>query len=327
MVCLNLFLSTAMACPMNSYYEICGSAHPATCGNPEDCNNCTLPCVESCQSNRVYILSDGKCVPHSKCGCLHQGSYYLPMESFWVDEQCQEKCVCQPNSKKIMCAQSRCQNGEVCKVLNRVLGCHIGGPGMCIAISHYTTFDGRNFDVYGNCSYLLTSHCPTWGDLEDLSVEVQNQMNDAPNVSFRHVKMVVSGYSIEMSNDWSHKVVVCPFICHSTSRQTVFSTCSVNFKLLLFQVNGLLHLPSVLSQGKVKLYMTGLSKHIETDFCIVVTYSSDVLTVQMPRIFSGNLCGLCRNFNANPEDDLMSNLISFRPLDIGKPAMNMNVCL
>uniref|UniRef100_A0A4W6D022 VWFD domain-containing protein n=1 Tax=Lates calcarifer TaxID=8187 RepID=A0A4W6D022_LATCA len=152
----------------------------------------------------------GECVPHSKCGCLHQGSYYLPKENLWVDEQCQEKCVCQPKSKKIMCAQSHCQNGEVCKVLNGVLGCHMDGSGVCIARGdpHYTTFDGRNFDVYGNCSYLLTSHCPTWGDMEDFTVEVQNQMKDATNVSIRHVKMVVSGYSIEMSNDWRNKVEV-----------------------------------------------------------------------------------------------------------------------
>lgn len=200
----------AMACPLNSHYEICGSACSATCANPEAHHNCTLPCVESCQCNRGYLLSGGECVPHSKCGCLHQGSYYLPKENLWVDEQCQEKCVCQPKSKKIMCAQSHCRNGEVCKVLNGVLGCHMDGSGVCIARGdpHYTTFDGRNFDVYGNCSYLLTSHCPTWGDMEDFTVEVQNQMKDATNVSIRHVKMVVSGYSIEMSNDWRNKVEV-----------------------------------------------------------------------------------------------------------------------
>lgn len=81
---------------------------------------------------------------------------------------------------------------------------------------------------------------------------------------------------------------------------------SVLISPCFFQVNGLLmHLPSVLNQGKVKLYMAGLSKCIETDFGVVVTHRSDVLTVQMPKIFSGNLCGLCGNFNSNPEDDLM----------------------
>lgn len=86
----------------------------------------------------------------------------------------------------------------------------------------------------------------------------------------------------------------------------MFSPLAVLTLLHLFQVNGLrLHLPYVSSQGKVKLYMTGLSKCLETDFGIVVMYSPDVMTVKMPRIFSGNLCGLCGNFNADPKDDLI----------------------
>ncbi|KAK1895713.1 Alpha-tectorin, partial [Dissostichus eleginoides] len=235
-----------MVCPLNSHYEICGSACPATCGNPE---------------------------AHS--------SYYYPKENFWMGKHCQERCVCQSSSKRVVCSPSQCQDGEVCKVVNGVMGCHAEGPGLCIAKvdPHYTTFDGRNFDVYGNCTYLLTSLCPTWGDMEAFSVEIQNQIKDATNiVSFRHLKMVVAGYSIEMSNDPSNGV----------------------------EVNGLLlRLPSVLSRGKVKLYMTGQTKFIETDFGVVVMYSSDILTIQMPRKFSGNLCGLCGNFNSNPEDDVM----------------------
>lgn len=203
-----------MVCPKNSHYETCGSSCPATCGNPEAPHDCTLPCVETCQCNRGFMLSGSKCVPHTNCGCLHQDAYYLPKENFWTNGQCQEKCVCQPSSKTVMCAQSHCKDGEVCKLLNGNLGCHMEEPGMCIAKGdpHYTTFDGRNFDVYGNCTYLLTSHCPTWGDLDDFSVEVQNQMRASTNVSSWHVKMAVSGYSIEMSNNWSNRVMVCSCI-------------------------------------------------------------------------------------------------------------------
>lgn len=202
-----------MVCPKNSYYVICGSACPATCSDPEAKRNCSLPCVESCQCNRGYVLSGGKCIAPSKCGCVHNDSYYLPKETFWVNKQCQEKCVCQPNSKKVLCAQSHCQAGEVCRVLNGVLGCHTDEHGVCVARGdpHYTTFDGRNFDVYGNCSYLLTSHCPTWGDMEDFNVEVQNQMKEG-SASFRHVKMFVSGYSIEMSSEWHNRVMVGEFM-------------------------------------------------------------------------------------------------------------------
>uniref|UniRef100_A0A3Q2YAJ3 IgGFc-binding protein-like n=2 Tax=Hippocampus comes TaxID=109280 RepID=A0A3Q2YAJ3_HIPCM len=199
-----------------------------------------------------------------------------------MDQQCQEKCVCQPQSKTIMCTQSHCQAGEVCMVLNGVIGCHAGRAGLCVAkgYPHYTTFDGRKFEVHGNCSYLLTSHCPTWGDLQDFSIKFQNHVKAGVNVSFQHVEMSVAGYSIEMSPEWRSKVMV----------------------------NGLLlNLPSVLSQGKVMLYLKGQSECIETDFGVVVTYSPDILTVTMPEVFAGNLCGLCGNFNDDPQDDLVTD--------------------
>nr|XP_057939674.1 IgGFc-binding protein [Doryrhamphus excisus] len=265
-----------MACPQNSHYEVCGSACQPTCAHPEVRHVCSLPCVESCQCNRGYLLSDGKCVSPSKCGCVHNGSYHPPVKTFWTDKRCREKCVCQPHSKTLTCAPSQCQTGKVCKVINGLPGCHADRPGLCIVkgYSHYTTFDGRKFDVHGNCSYLLTSHCPTWGDLQDFKIEVQNHYGG----SFRCVKLSVDGYSIEMSDEWSNKIMV----------------------------NGLLlNLPSVLTRGKVMLYLKGQSKCIETDFGVIVTYSSDTLTVTIPTVFSGNLCGLCGNFNDDAEDDLV----------------------
>lgn len=54
----------------------------------------------------------------------------------------------------------------------------------------------------------LTSCCTTWGGLEDFSAEVQNQREDATNASFCPDEMMVSSYSIEMSNDWSDRVMV-----------------------------------------------------------------------------------------------------------------------
>ncbi|TNN62994.1 Nephrin [Liparis tanakae] len=111
-------MQTAMVY-INSHYEICS--------NPEANRNCTLPCVESCQCNRGYLLIGGECVPHGPCGCLYQESYYHPKENFWTDKHCQETRVCQPGSKRVVCAQSRCQDGNVCKVRNGVLGCYEEG--------------------------------------------------------------------------------------------------------------------------------------------------------------------------------------------------------
>lgn len=82
----------------------------------------------------------------------------------------------------------------------------------------------------------------------------------------------------------------------------LLSICIHN--ITLFQVNDLLLcFPTVLSQGKVRLYMNGFSKSVETRFGVFVTLSSNVLTVQMPGAFSSYLCGLCGNLNVNPDDD------------------------
>ncbi|KAM9404067.1 IgGFc-binding protein-like [Salvelinus alpinus] len=132
---------------------------------------------------------------------------------------------------------------------------------------HCTTFDGNRYDFQGTCAYQLVRHFPSSGDLPGFSVATQNKRGPTPT----------HGYSIEISHYWDEVVVV----------------------------NGIiLSLPSVLSQGKVKIYMIGLSKCIETDFGVPVTYNRDLLTVQVPRVFSGSLCG---NFNTGPEDYLTDN--------------------
>lgn len=146
-----------------------GSACPATCTNPEAHHNCTKLCVESCQCTRGHLLSGGKCGPPGKCSFLHYDSYYLPKENFWKDNECQEKCICQPNSRKVVCAHSPCQHGEVCRFLNGVQGCHRDSPIMCRikGVARYTTFDDRTYDVTGNCTYLLACYCTSWWSLKD----------------------------------------------------------------------------------------------------------------------------------------------------------------
>lgn len=156
-----------MACIANGHYEMWGSACPATCTNPEPHRNCTklcgiLPVHQRASAQWWQVWTTWQVVSSTD-------SYYLPKENFWKDNECQEKCICQPNSRKVVCAHSPCQHSEVCRFLNGVRGCHRDSPIVCRTkgVLRYTTFDDRTHHVTGNCTYLLACFCTSWWSLED----------------------------------------------------------------------------------------------------------------------------------------------------------------
>lgn len=68
----------------------------------------------------------------------------------------------------------------------------------------------------------------------------------------------------------------------------------------------MLSLPTILSLGKVKIYKAGFSLHVESDFGLLLTYNwNNLVTLAVPRSFSGSLCGICGNFNGDANDDLV----------------------
>uniref|UniRef100_A0A672GGP0 TIL domain-containing protein n=1 Tax=Salarias fasciatus TaxID=181472 RepID=A0A672GGP0_SALFA len=70
---------TAPTCPPNSSYSLCVSSCPETClgtGGPPGCEDV---CVEGCECNPGFILSDDKCVALKDCGCLDSSGTYHPV--------------------------------------------------------------------------------------------------------------------------------------------------------------------------------------------------------------------------------------------------------
>nr|XP_046170156.1 IgGFc-binding protein-like [Oncorhynchus gorbuscha] len=56
-------------CPYHSHYELCGTACPATCADPNVPEICSKVCVEGCLCNKGYMLSGEQCVIKvSGCG-------------------------------------------------------------------------------------------------------------------------------------------------------------------------------------------------------------------------------------------------------------------
>lgn len=66
------------------------------------------------------------------------------------------------------------------------------------------------------------------------------------------------------------------------------------------------------------MYRRGPEAVIQTDFGLIVTYNwENRVTVTVPSVYANTLCGLCGNFNGNPDDDApmsMSNLVPSKPV-------------
>ncbi|TNN41391.1 Zonadhesin [Liparis tanakae] len=146
-------------CPTNSHYEPCASPCQETCtGKPPSCGG---PCSESCVCDPGFVLSAGKCVEKSRCGCKHtNGQYYEPGEEFYV-EDCKLKCKC--NAPFVTCKASDCPPMHQCKSQGGELGCYPTTSQDCVVSGdpHYTTFDKKFYSFMGTCTYVLARTCGT----------------------------------------------------------------------------------------------------------------------------------------------------------------------
>lgn len=65
-------------------------------------------------------------------------------------------------------------------------------------------------------------------------------------------------------------------------------------------------LPISLELGAIKVYQSGLSTALETDFGLLVTYDGQhYASVSVPGTYINGTCGLCGNYNKDPEDDAL----------------------
>ncbi|XP_043926711.1 IgGFc-binding protein-like [Protopterus annectens] len=113
-----------MTCPLNSKYDMCTSACPATCGDLTAPSECDLPCLEGCECLPGYVMSGFDCVPYKECGCMYENKYYEVGEHF-ITEDCSQSCVC-TESSSVSCEKNQCKLEELCATSNFVRGCYRG---------------------------------------------------------------------------------------------------------------------------------------------------------------------------------------------------------
>ncbi|XP_019648028.1 PREDICTED: SCO-spondin-like [Branchiostoma belcheri] len=121
------------SCSNGQVYTECGTSCPKTCENADFDLECTEACVDGCHCPKGTLWDGGNCVPREQCPCMLRGQQYSPGA---VTQNGCNDCKCERG--KWTCTTNIC-------------------PATCSVIgeSHYTTFDGRQFQFTGNCEYVL----------------------------------------------------------------------------------------------------------------------------------------------------------------------------
>lgn len=102
-----LFTHTALPCPPHSYYTDCVSTCPSTCNDIFASSLCekTEECTEGCECDNNYVLSNGKCVPLSNCGCRDDDNNYYSVSSLSGKQisgcrTCRKLVLCPSNERE-----------------------------------------------------------------------------------------------------------------------------------------------------------------------------------------------------------------------------------
>ncbi|CAK8684363.1 unnamed protein product [Clavelina lepadiformis] len=259
----------------NSRYSTCMSACPATCTDQDA--SCDLRCVEGCQCNDGYVLSDDTCVRVEECGCQYKRRYYKNGESFQPGSSCSESCKCEDG--KVTCEKSRCEDGEVCK--RGQDGKHDCLPesfGTCRAYGdpHYVTPDGRKYDFMGSCVYnFATTNSLVMTDPKYFSIETANEHRRGhTRVSY------LSNVTITLG---SGDVIFLGKDSYAT-------------------VNG--DETSEYESPEFKVAPSGTSMVLTTKYHLRVSFNGDGLVVKIPSTYKQKINGLCGNYNDDESDDL-----------------------
>ncbi|XP_068097892.1 IgGFc-binding protein-like [Hyperolius riggenbachi] len=205
-----------------------------------------------------------------------------------------ESAVCISGSSRPSCSLLKCRKKEVCKISHGKATCQSTSDSTCWAWGdpHYHTFDGKNYDFQGTCSYTMTKTCSSDPDLPFFNIETQNENRGSSLVSYlKSVNIQVYNYNI-------------------TGVRSEIGVVRLN--------NQIVQLPLRLLNDKLVVTQSGTSLILVTDFKLKVIYDWNILLkITLPSSFYNSLCGLCGNYNDNPNDDLSDGDNKLEPTDYG----------
>ncbi|KAK6478052.1 zonadhesin-like [Huso huso] len=267
-----------LSCPPDSHYSLCASVCPQSCPGTAPPAGCSEEgCVEGCECDPGFLLSDGRCVPLSNCGCVDKEGSYHPTDESWFLPGCFQRCSCL-GQNRIECEETSCTGAEVCELQEGEYGCHALDRETCSVSGdpHYASFDRALHHFQGSCSYTLSQPCNASSGSPDFSVVTENERR-GNNQRVSYVRAV-------------HVSVGQRHITLAKGRRVT--------------VDGVRVTPPLRLPEGVTVRLGGTFVSVETDFGLWVRFDGNHhADVSVPSSYRGLLCGLCGNYNGDPRDD------------------------
>uniref|UniRef100_A0A8C2U4E5 Mucin-5B-like n=1 Tax=Coturnix japonica TaxID=93934 RepID=A0A8C2U4E5_COTJA len=240
-------------CPYNMQYSECSSPCADTCTNPERSQFCEEHCMDGCFCPQGTVFDDinnSGCISRQQCSCIYNGNTYAPGTSF--SEQC-HSCTC--NGGKWICEDMSC-------------------PGTCSVEggSHISTYDKKHYDVYGDCTYVLSKHSED--EIFTILAELRKCGLTNTETCLKTVTLSLNkGQTVIKQNKHEKKL-----------NHSVFS----------FIANVTIFKPS----SFFVIIHTNIGIQVELQITPIMQ-----VFVRLDPVFKGQTCGLCGNFNNVQTDD------------------------
>ncbi|KAH8270632.1 hypothetical protein KR018_012544 [Drosophila ironensis] len=245
----------------------CAPKEPKTCKNMDkyvpDSSDCLPGCI--CLDGYVYDISRSECVLPRNCSCHHAGKSYD--DGAKIKENCNQ-CVCHSGNWK--CSDNGCEST-----------CSVWGD------SHFTTFDGHDFDFQGACDYVLAKGVFDNGD--GFSITIQNVLCGTLGVTCsKSLEIALTGHF----------------------KETLLLSADSTFSTDLTQTPIKKLRDSISSKGynSFHIYKAGVFVVVEvTPLKLQVKWDEGTrVYIKLGNEWRQKVSGLCGNYNGNGLDDMQT---------------------